>query len=68
MSEIWPSGELTSEPKLRKSGPRVATSVTSLKALNEDVNTFNVYAYAYDELDKLSAIYVGHRKPITWGT
>ena len=50
------SGGLTSEPKIAKirTGPRVAMSVASLKTFNEDVNTFDVYAHAHDELDKLS--------------
>ena len=50
------SGGLTSEPKISKirTGPRVAMSVASLKAFNEDLNTLEVYAHAHDELDKLS--------------
>ena len=50
------SGGLTSEPKIAKirTGPRVAMSVASLKAFNEDLNTLEVYAHAHDELDKLS--------------
>ena len=49
-------GGLTSEPKIAKirTGPRVAMSVASLKAFNEDLNTLEVYAHAHDELDKLS--------------
>ena len=50
------SGGLTSEPKIAKilTGPRVAMSVASLKAFNEDLKTLEVYAHAHDELDKLS--------------
>ena len=50
------SGGLTSEPKISKirTEPRVAISVASLKAFNEDINTLEVYAHAHDELDKLS--------------
>ena len=50
------SNGLTSEPKIAKivTGPRVAMSVASLKAFNEDLNTLEVYAHAHDELDKLS--------------
>ena len=50
------SGGLTSETKIAKirTGPRVAMSVASLKAFNEDLNTLEVYAHAHDELDKLS--------------
>ena len=48
-------GGLTSEPKIAKirTGPTVAMSVDSLKAFNEGLNTFEVYAHAHDELDKL---------------
>ena len=50
------SGGLTSKPKIAKirTGLRVAMSVASLKTFNEDLNTFEVYAHAHDELDKLS--------------
>ena len=50
------SGGLTSEPKIAKicTKPRVAISVASLKAFNEDLNTLEVYAHAHDELDKVS--------------
>ena len=50
------SGGLTSESKIAKirTRPRVAMSVASLKAFNEDLNTLEVYAHAHDELDKLS--------------
>ena len=49
------SGGLTLEPKVAKirTGRRVAISVASLKAFNEDLNTLKVYAHAHDELDKL---------------
>ena len=49
------SGELTSESQIAKirTGSRVALSVASLKAFNEDLNTLEVYAHVHDELDKL---------------
>ena len=49
------SGGLTSEPKITKirTGSRVAMSVVSPQGFNEDLKTFEVYAHAYDKLDKL---------------
>ena len=50
------SGRLTSEPRIAKirTGSRMAMSVASLKAFNEDLNILRVYAHAHDQQDKLS--------------
>ena len=37
-----------------RTGSRVAMSVASLKAFNEDLSTLELDALAHDELDKLS--------------
>ena len=50
------SGGLTSEPKIMdvRYGPKVIFNVASLKAFNEDLNTLEIFAYAHDEVGKLS--------------
>ena len=50
------SGGLTSEPKVRaiRHGAKVAFNSSSLKMYNEDLNTLEVFAYAHDEVEKLS--------------
>ena len=50
------SGGLTSEPKIIeiRNGPRVVFNVASLKAYNEDLNTLEIFAYAHNEVEKLS--------------
>ena len=50
------SGGLTSEPKVVavRNGPKVSFTSTFLKLLNEDLNTLEVFAYAHDEVEKLS--------------
>jgi len=50
------SGGLTSEPKVIavRNGPKVSFALASLKMFNEDLNTLEVYAYAHDEVEKLS--------------
>ena len=50
------SGGLTSEPKVMavRSGPKISFTSTFLKLFNEDVNTLEVFAYAHDEVEKLS--------------
>ena len=50
------SGGLTSEPKVMavRNGPKVSFTLTSLKIFNEDLNTLEVFAYAHDEVEKLS--------------
>ena len=50
------SGGLTSEPKVVavRIGPKVSFTSTSLKLFNEDLNTLEVFAYAHDEVEKLS--------------
>ena len=35
-------------------GPKVSFNATSLKSFNEDLNTLEVFAYAHDEVKKLS--------------
>ena len=49
-------GGLTSEPKLMKirHGPTISFNASSLKAFNEEPNLLEVYAFAHDELEKLS--------------
>ena len=49
-------GRLTSEPKViaRHNGSKVSFTSTSLKLFNEDLNTLEVFAYAHDEVEKLS--------------
>ena len=51
-----PGGGLTSEPKVMKIryGPTISFNASSLKAFNEKLNLLEVYAYAHDELEKLS--------------
>ena len=50
------SGVLVSEPKAEniRNGPRVTHAVSSLKAFNEDLSTLEVFAYAHDQVEKLS--------------
>ena len=50
------SGGLTSEPRIVeiRNGPRVIFNVASLKAYNEDLNTLEIFAYAHNEVEKLS--------------
>ena len=47
---------LTSERKVEtiRTGAKVAFNSSSLKMPNEDLDTFEVFAYAYDEVYKLS--------------
>ena len=48
-------GGLTTEPKIIEisSGSVVSFNVASLKHVNEDLNTLEVFAYAHDEFQKL---------------
>ena len=50
------SGGLTSEPKIitTRNGSKVAFNASSMKMYNEDLNTLEVYAFAHDEVNKLS--------------
>ena len=50
------SGGFSSELKVRavRHGPKVSFNTTSLKSFNEDLNTLEVFAYAHDEVEKLS--------------
>ena len=50
------SGGLTTEPQIIaiRNGPKVIFNATSLKSFNEDLNTLEVFAYAHDEVEKLS--------------
>ena len=50
------SGGLTTEPQIIAvgNGPKVTFNSTSLKSFNEDLNTSEVFAYAHDEVEKLS--------------
>ena len=50
------SGGFVSEPKVVdvRNGPRVTHAVSSLKAFIEDLNTLEVFAYAHDQVEKLS--------------
>ena len=50
------SGGLTSEPKVIAVhiGPKVSFTSTCLKLFNEDLTTLEVFAYAHDEVEKLS--------------
>ena len=47
---------LTAEPKIIaiRNGPKVTFNVALLKAFNDDLNTLEVFAYAHDEVEKLS--------------
>ena len=63
-----PSG-LTSEPKIIeiRNEPKVTLNSTSLKNFNEELNTLKVFAYAHDEIDKLSGqllLDVANRLPV----
>ena len=51
------SSGLTSEPKVIaiRHGAKVNFTVSSLKMYNEDLNTLEVFAYAHDVCNKLSA-------------
>ena len=50
------SGGLTTEPEIIdiRHGSKVVFDVSSLKSFNEDLNTLEVFAYAHDEVEKLS--------------
>ena len=50
------SGRLTTEPQLIdiRHGSKVAFNVSSLKSFNKDLNNLEVFAYAHDEVGKLS--------------
>ena len=50
------SGGLTTEPEIIdiRHGSKVVFNVSSLKSFNEDLNTLEVFAYAHDEVEKLS--------------
>ena len=50
------SGSLTTKPQIIdiRFGPRVVFNTASLKSYNEDLNTTKVFAYAHDEVEKLS--------------
>ena len=50
------SGGFASEPKVVeiRFGPKVVHTAMSLKAFNEDLDTLEVFAYAHDQIDKLS--------------
>ena len=50
-----PAG-LTSEPKVReiRHGPSISFKTASLKSFNKELNLLEVYAYAHNELEKLS--------------
>ena len=50
------SGGLTSEPKIIAipNGSKVAFNAISIKMYNEDLNKLEVYAFAHNEVDKLS--------------
>ena len=50
------SGGLTFEPKVRaiRHGAKVVFNSSSLKMYNEDLNALEVFAYAHDEVEKLS--------------
>ena len=54
------AGDLTSEPQIIaiRNGSKVAFNASSMKMYNEDLNTLEVYAFAYDEVDKLSGLLV----------
>ena len=63
-----PSG-LTSEPKIIeiRNGSKVTLNSTWLKKFNEELNTLEVFAYANDEIDKLSGqllLDVANRLPV----
>ena len=60
---------LTSEPKIIeiRNGSKVILNSTSLKHFNEELNTLEVFAYAHDEIDKLSGqllLDVANRLPV----
>ena len=50
------SGSLTTEPQIIdiRLGPRMMFNTASLKSYNEDLNTLEVFACAYNEVEKLS--------------
>ena len=50
------SGGLTTEPQIIdiRLGPRVLFNTASLKSYDEDLTTLKVFAYAHDEVGKLS--------------
>ena len=51
------SGGPTTEPQIIAicNGPKVIFNATSLKSFNENLNTLEVFAYAHDEVEKLSS-------------
>ena len=50
------SGDLTTEPKVKavRNGPKVSHDLNSMKIFNEDLNTLEIFAFAHDEVEKLS--------------
>ena len=60
---------LTSEPKIIeiRNGPKVTLNSTSLKNFNKELYTLEVFAYAHDEIDKVSGqllLGVANRLPV----
>jgi len=41
-----------------RNGPKVSFTLTSLKMFNEDLNTLEIFAYAHNEVYKLSGQFV----------
>ena len=50
------SGGLTTEHKVKavRNGPKVSHDLNSMKIFNENLNTLEIFAFAHDEVDKLS--------------
>ena len=50
------SGDLTTEPLVEviRNGSKISFNAASLKLFNEDLNTLEVFAYAHNEVEKLS--------------
>ena len=50
------SGGLTTEPLVGaiRNGSKISFNAASLKLFNEDLNTLEVFAYAHNEVEKLS--------------
>ena len=50
------SNGFTTEPTIIAicNDPKVIFNVASLKAFNDDLNTLEIFAYAHDEVEKLS--------------
>ena len=62
------SGGFSSEPNIIaiRNGPKVSFDLNLLKMFNEDLNTLEVFAFAYDEAEKLSVqllLYTASRLP-----